>query len=113
MGSPRSRHWTGQRRSCRVARTPQRATRDYKRAGTSGLYAAWDILTGEVIGSLHARHRAIEFKKFLQTLDCEVPADLDVRVILDNSSTHKTPAVKKWLLARPRFARTPAGLSAM
>jgi transposase len=83
--------------------TPERATHDYKRSGTSSLYAALDITTGKVIGSLHARHRAIEFKKFLQTLDKEVPADLDVHVILDNSSTHKTPAVKKWLLAHPRF----------
>ena len=83
--------------------TPQRATHDYKRAGTSSLYAALDITTGKVIGSLHARHRAIEFKKFLQTLDREVPTDLDVHVILDNSSTHKTPAVKTWLLAHPRF----------
>ena len=83
--------------------TPQRATHDYKRAGTSSLYAALDITTGKVIGSLHARHRAIEFKKFLQTLDREVPDELDVHVVLDNSSTHKTPAVKKWLLAHPRF----------
>jgi transposase len=83
--------------------TPERATHDYKRAGTSSLYAALDITTGQVIGSLHARHRAIEFKKFLQTLDREVPAELDVHVILDNSSTHKTPAIKKWLLAHPRF----------
>ncbi len=83
--------------------TPERATHDYKRAGTSSLYAALDITSGQVIGSLHARHRAIEFKKFLQTLDREVPDELDVHVILDNSSTHKTPAVKKWLLAHPRF----------
>jgi transposase len=83
--------------------TPERATHDYKRAGTSSLYAALDITTGKVIGSLHARHRAIEFKKFLQTLDREVPAELDIHVILDNSSTHKTPVVKKWLLAHPRF----------
>lgn len=83
--------------------TPQRATHDYKRAGTSSLYAALDITSGQVIGSLHARHRAIEFKKFLQTLDREVPDELDVHVILDNSSTHKTPAIKKWLLAHPRF----------
>jgi transposase len=54
-----------------------------------------------VIGSLHARHRAIEFKTFLQTLDR--PADLEVHLILDNSSTHKTPAIKRWLLAHPRF----------
>jgi transposase len=83
--------------------TPERATHDYKRSGTSSLYAALDIATGKVIGSLHARHRAIEFKKFLQTLDREVPAELDVHVILDNSSTHKTPAIQRWLLAHPRF----------
>lgn len=83
--------------------TPERATHDYKRSGTSSLYAALDISTGKVIGSLHARHRAIEFKKFLQTLDREVPDALDVHVILDNSSTHKTPAIQRWLLAHPRF----------
>jgi len=83
--------------------TPQRATHDYKRHGTSSLYAALDITTGQVIGSLHARHRAIEFKKFLQTIDREVPAELDVHLVIDNASTHKTPAVKKWLLAHPRF----------
>ncbi|MCA1701708.1 MAG: IS630 family transposase, partial [Actinobacteria bacterium] len=82
---------------------PERATHDYKRAGTSSLYAALDIATGQVIGSLHARHRAIEFKKFLQTIDREVPADLHVHLILDNASTHKTPAIKNWLTAHPRF----------
>lgn len=82
---------------------PQRATHDYKRSGTSSLYAALDITSGQVIGSLHSRHRAIEFKKFLQSIDREVPAELDVHVILDNSSTHKTPAVRRWLLAHPRF----------
>jgi len=83
--------------------TPQRASHDYKRFGTSSLYAALDIGSGQVIGSLHARHRAIEFKKFLQRLDREVPDELEVHLILDNASTHKTPAVKKWLLAHPRF----------
>ena len=83
--------------------TPERATHDYMRHGTSSLYAALDITTGQVIGRLHARHRAIEFKKFLQTIDREVPAELDVHLVLDNASTHKTPAVKKWLLAHPRF----------
>ena len=82
---------------------PQRATHDYKRSGTSSLYAALDLASGKVIGSLHARHRAIEFKKFLQRLDQEVPAELEVHLILDNASTHKTPAIKKWLLAHPRF----------
>src|SRR4051794_19101938 len=82
---------------------PERATHDYKRYGTSSLYAALDISTGKVIGSLHARHRAIEFKQFLAKLDRQVPTELDVHVILDNSSTHKTPAIRKWLLAHPRF----------
>src|SRR4051794_23781691 len=82
---------------------PERATHDYKRHGTSSLYAALDITTGQVIGALHSRHRAIEFKKFLQTIDRAVPADLAVHLVLDNSSTHKTPAIKRWLLAHPRF----------
>nr|WP_062339335.1 IS630 family transposase [Herbidospora sakaeratensis] len=83
--------------------TPQRASHDYVRAGTSSLFAALDLATGKVIGSLHARHRAIEFKKFLATLDRQVPPDLEVHVVLDNASTHKTPAVKRWLAAHPRF----------
>ncbi|HEU4865787.1 MAG TPA: IS630 family transposase, partial [Actinomycetota bacterium] len=82
---------------------PERQTHDDKRHGTSSLYAALDLSTGKVIGALHSRHRAIEFKKFLQTIDREVPADLTVHLVLDNSSTHKTPAIKKWLLAHPRF----------
>ena len=83
--------------------TPQRATHDYKRAGTSSLYAALDITSAKVIGALHSRHRAIEFKKFLQTIDREVPADLEVHLVLDNSSTHKTPAIGNWLAGHPRF----------
>jgi transposase len=82
---------------------PQRATHDYKRSGTSSLYAALDLTTGKVIGALHQRHRAIEFKKFLQRIDAEVPAEFDVHLVLDNSSTHKTPAIQRWLLAHPRF----------
>ena len=83
--------------------TPARASHDYKRAGTSSLYAALDIASGQVIGALHARHRAVEFKKFLVTIDQQVPADLDVHLVLDNVSTHKTPAIKRWLAGRPRF----------
>jgi transposase len=82
---------------------PARATHDYKRAGTSSLYAALDIASGQVIGSLHSRHRAIEFKNFLAKIDREVPTEFDVHVVLDNASTHKTPTVKRWLLAHPRF----------
>jgi transposase len=83
--------------------TPERATHDYRRAGTSSLYAALDLTTGKVIGRLRSRHRAIEFKQFLQTLEREVPAHLDVHLVLDNSSTHKTPAIQRWLAAHPRF----------
>ncbi len=83
--------------------TPARASHDYKRAGTTSLYAALDLTTGKVIGSLHARHRAVEFRKFLVTIDRQVPAELDVHLILDNVSTHKTPAIRNWLAAHPRF----------
>src|SRR3954470_16658791 len=83
--------------------TPERATHDYKRSGTSSLYAALDLTTGKVLGALHSRHRAIEFKQFLATIDRDVPAQLDVHVVLDNSSTHKTPAIARWLAAHPRF----------
>ena len=77
--------------------TPARASHDYVRHGTSSLYAALDLATGKVIGSLHSRHRAQEFLAFLKKIDAEVPADLDCHVVLDNASTHKTPAVKRWL----------------
>jgi transposase len=93
--------------------TPERATHDYKRNGTSSLFAALDATSGKVIGRLHSRHRAIEFKKFLQAIDQEVPAELDVHLILDNYATHKTPAIHRWLAARPRFQLhfTPTGAS--
>jgi transposase len=83
--------------------TPERATHDYKRHGTSSLYAALDLASGRVIGQLHNRHRAIEFHKFLQTIDQQVPKHLDVHLVLDNSSTHKTPKIRRWLAAHPRF----------
>lgn len=83
--------------------TPARASHDYIRSGTSSLYAALNLDTGTVISALHARHRAIEFKKFLAKIDAEVPEHLAVHVVLDNASTHKTPAVKRWLQAHPRF----------
>jgi transposase len=83
--------------------TPQRATHDYRRAGTSSLDAALDITTGQVIGALTARHRAIEFKRFLAQLERQVPPGLEVHLVLDNASTHKTPAIRRWLLAHPRF----------
>jgi transposase len=82
---------------------PERRTHDYLRSGTTTLFAALDVASGQVIGSLHRRHRAIEFRKFLAKIDAEVPAELDVHLICDNLSTHKTPAVMRWLNAHPRF----------
>ncbi len=92
---------------------PERATHDYVRAGTTTLFAALEVATGKVIGSLHRRHRAEEFKKFLTKLDKEVPVGLDVHLICDNYATHKTPVIKKWLLSHPRFHLhfTPTGSS--
>jgi transposase len=93
--------------------TPARATHDYQRHGTSSLFAALNTTSGKVIRSLHARHRAVEFKKFLIKIEHEVPAELDVHLILDNYSTHKTPAIKNWLTRHPRFHLhfTPTGAS--
>jgi transposase len=82
---------------------PERRTHDYVRHGTTSLFAALDIQSGKVIGELHRRHRAQEFKKFLDTIESNVPARFDVHLILDNFSTHKTPAIRRWLVKRPRF----------
>lgn len=81
----------------------ERRTHDYKRHGTTSLYAAFDILSGKVMGRVTKRHRAKEFLDFLRQMDRSTPKDLDLHVILDNSSTHKTPEVKKWLTDHPRF----------
>jgi transposase len=82
---------------------PEKRTHDYVRNGTTSLFAAFNTADGSVISSLHRRHRSIEFKKFLAKIDAEVPADLGVHLICDNYGTHKTPAVKTWLAAHPRF----------
>ncbi|MEN8136781.1 MAG: IS630 family transposase [Thermodesulfobacteriota bacterium] len=81
----------------------ERRTHDYKRNGTTNLYAAFDVLTGNVIGRTTKRHRAKEFLDFLRQINRSMPPDLDLHIILDNSSTHKTPEVKKWIAANPRF----------
>ena len=78
-------------------------TSDYKRHGTTTLFAALDVLTGSVIGSCMDQHRHEEFLKFLRTIDREVPKTLAVHMILDNYATHKHPAVKAWMAAHPRF----------
>lgn len=82
---------------------PERRTHDYMRHGTTTLFAALDIATGEVIGRLHRRHRSQEFLKFLKTIDQQVPEDLDVHLIMDNYGTHKTQAVQNWFVRHPRF----------
>jgi transposase len=82
---------------------PERRTHDYMRHGTTTLFAALDIATGEVIGELHRRHRSTEFLQFLRTIDANVPADLSVHLVMDNYGTHKTPSVKNWFARHPRF----------
>jgi transposase len=82
---------------------PERRTHDYVRHGVTTLFAALDVVNGTVYGSIHRRHRAVEFIKFLTKLDTEVPAGLQVHLICDNYSTHKTPAVTAWLARHPRF----------
>ncbi len=82
---------------------PERRTHDYRRHGTTSLFAALDVATGKVIGETHRRHRSAEFKSFLDRIDREVPDGLDVHLVMDNYGTHKTPLIKRWLLRRPRF----------
>jgi transposase len=82
---------------------PGRTTHDYVRHGTTSLFAALDIATGKVIGQHQRRHRHQEFLRFLKTIDANTPKDLDLHLICDNYATHKTPAVKTWLAAHPRF----------
>ncbi len=91
----------------------ERRTHDYTRYGTTTLFAALDTKSGKVLGEFHRRHRAIEFRKFLDTIEAAVPATLDVHLILDNYSTHKTPKIHRWLTRHPRFHVhfTPTGAS--
>ena len=92
---------------------PERRTHDYVRNGTTSLFAAFNIADGTVISELHRQHRAIEFKKFLTTIDKTVPEDLNIHVVCDNYGTHKTPAIKAWLGRHPRVHLhfTPTGSS--
>jgi transposase len=81
----------------------ERRTHDYRRHGTTTLFAALDVKTGEVIGQCHRRHRSQEFLRFLRRIDGAVPAELDVHLIVDNYGTHKTAAVQRWFAQHPRF----------
>ena len=82
---------------------PEKRTHDYVRHGTTTLFAALNTADGSVISSLHRKHRAIEFKKFLAKIDAQVPEGLTVHLICDNYQTHKTPAINAWLEKHPRF----------
>ena len=81
----------------------ERRTHDYLRRGTTSLFAALDTRTGKVIGQCHRRHRAVEFRKFLDQIEAQVPSDLEVHLIADNYATHKTTLIRNWLARRPRF----------
>jgi transposase len=80
-----------------------RRSHDYKRHGTTSLFAALDIATGQVIGKCFPRHRAAEFRRFLDEIEANVPGDLDVHLVMDNYATHKTPLIRAWLAKRPRW----------
>jgi transposase len=81
----------------------ERRTHDYKRHGVTDLFAALNVATGQVVAQTRGQHRATEFRQFLDAIDTAVPEGLDVHVVLDNSSTHKTAAIHTWLLRHPRF----------
>src|SRR6266852_601084 len=81
----------------------ERGTHDYKRNGTTSLFAALELKTNQVIGQLHRRHRSLEFRKFLDTIESQVPAGLEVHLIVDNYATHKTAMIRRWFAKRPRF----------
>lgn len=81
----------------------ERRTHDYTRHGTVTLFAALDAATGKIIGRCYPRHRAQEFLKFLREIERNVPADLDIHLIMDNYATHKTPTIRKWLGSRPKW----------
>jgi transposase len=78
-------------------------THDYKRHGTTTLFAALDVLEGKVIGQRMSRHRHQEFIRFLNKINCEIPAEVDPHLIVDNYATHKHPKVRAWLERHPRF----------
>jgi transposase len=82
---------------------PERRTHDYVRGGTTNLYAALDVASGHVIADMTERHRAAEFRHFLNLINRSVPEDLEIHLVVDNVSTHKTPEIKKWLVRHPRF----------
>jgi len=105
MKTGRSRRWIARNPCCAHASgatgTPH--ARLPQRHGPTWLFAALDLKTGRVIGQLHRRHRSQEFRGFLDTIEANVPADLDVHMVMDNYGTHKTALIRKWFAKRPRF----------
>ena len=81
----------------------ERRTHDYRRHGTTTLFAALNVKTSELVTQFHQRHRSTEFRQFLDTVDAAVPQHLDVHLIMDNYGTHKTPLIRTWFAKRPRF----------
>jgi transposase len=81
----------------------ERHTHDYKRHGTTSLFAALDVKGGTIIGKCQPRHRAQEFRRFLDTVEQNVPADLDIHVVMDNASSHKTKLIRDWFAKRSRW----------
>jgi transposase len=82
---------------------PERRTHDHERHGTAALFAALDIATGAVIGDPHRRHRSSEFLQSLRAIEANVPAKLDIRLVMDVHGTHKTPSIRNWLARHPWF----------
>ena len=83
----------------------ERRTHDYRRHGTTTLFAALNVKTSELITQFHQRHRSIEFRQFLDAVDAAVPRHLDVHLIMDNYGTHKTPLIRNWFAKRPALSR--------
>ena len=81
----------------------ERHTHDYRRHGTTSLFAALDVKAGTIIGKCMPRHRAQEFRRFLDTVEQHVPADLDIHIVMDNASSHKTKLIRDWFAKRPRW----------
>jgi transposase len=104
MRRVRFRPWTVLNRCYRCdPANGSRGTHDYKRNGTTSLFAALEMKTSRVISQLHRRHRSQEFRHFLDQIEAQVPSGLDVHLILDNCGTHKTAMIRNWLAKRPRF----------
>ena len=102
--SRRFKRWSAASRYCRCVQASQSgAPHDYRRHGTTSLFAALDVATGKVLGGCFPRHRAVEFRRFLDDIAKAVPEDLDIHLVLDNYGTHKTAMIHDWLAGQPRF----------